>query len=383
MKAIIKKKSEAAKLTKKKSNEVRDFVESSCQMDLAFVTRKVSLDKVVSTGSTLLDLAISGKRIRGGGIPGGVLMEVFGRSQAGKTAVLAEIMASVQARGGEADVEDPEARLDQEYSRIYGMEIDKDHYCRPDTVEEIFENAQSWKPKNPKVINARGTDSIAALSTELEMSPKGDKMGMKRGKEFSAGFRKTARIIANNNWLWVLTNQVRQGDYGETTPGGMATAFYASIRVRLRHKEDIVKAIKLSDDNEEGAELSKKEKKEKTAKNEFKKVIGIMSEAFVVKSVDDPFRTAPIYILFGYGIDDIRGNLQYIKDMTNASVYVCPDGKTYKSLNMAISYFHYKDENGQLVEKRELVDALKEQTIDLWEAIEARFNLNRPAKRRE
>ena len=65
-------------LIKKKSEEVQDAVNSPADNDLAFVTRKINMEQVLSTGSTLLDLAISGKRVRGGGVPGGVLMEIFG-----------------------------------------------------------------------------------------------------------------------------------------------------------------------------------------------------------------------------------------------------------------------------------------------------------------
>jgi RecA/RadA recombinase len=347
------------------AEEVQQAVASSNDNDLSFITRKINVDSVVSTGSTLLDLAISGKRRRGGGVPGGILMEVYGRSQSGKTAVLAEILASVQSKGGTISLEDPEARLDEEYSRIYGLEFDKRFYSRPDTVEQIFSSALSWKPKNPDVINARGTDSLAALSTELELGPKGDKMGMRRGKEFSTGFRKTCRMITNNNWLWVCTNQVRQGDYGETTPGGMAVAFYSSVRIRLRQKEEIKKEITLGS-------LSDTDGKEKKSGVKVSKIIGIESEAYVAKSIDDPYRTAPLYIIFGYGIDDIRANLQYIKDMTNSTTYTCPDSKTYVAMEQAIRW----------VEKQDLADQLRENTIDLWESIEAKFNQNRKIKER-
>ena len=353
--------------------EIKATVESPTDNDLAFVTRKISVDSVVSTGSTLLDLAISGKRRRGGGIPGGVLMEIFGRSQSGKTAVMAEILASVQSHGGETDVEDPEGRLDEEYNRVYGVTIGNNYsYSRPDTVEEIMANALGWKPKNSNVINARGTDSVAALTTDLEMSPKGDKMGMRRAKEFSAGFRKTARKIANNNWLWICTNQVRQGDYGETTPGGNALAFYASIRIRLQQIKKIDKTLKFKSGGEVEEVEEASDKKDKKGGVEVSKIIGIESEATVIKSIDDPYRTAPLYIIFGYGIDDVRGNLQYIKDMTNSSTYKCPDGKTYSILNMAIQY----------IEREKLQNDLKEQTIDLWEQIESKFNQNRPKKER-
>jgi RecA/RadA recombinase len=356
-------------IIKKKVQEIKEAIESPVDNDLSFISRTINVDLVVSTGSTLLDLSISGKRVRGGGLPGGVLVEIFGRSQSGKTAILSEILASVQSHGGETEIEDPEGRVDAEYTRVFGVNIkEKYSYSRPDTVDQIFANAQAWKPENPNVINARGTDSLAALTTDLEMGPKGDKMGMRRGKEFSAGFRKTARLIANNNWLWVCTNQVRQGDYGETTPGGMATGFYASVRIQLRQQEKIEKSITL--EKEKTGSEEKKEKKDKKSGVEVTKVIGILTEATVIKSIDDPYRVAPIYIIFGYGVDDIRGNLQYCKDMTNNTTYSCPDGRTFVSINMAIQ--HIENEN--------LEKVLKERTIDLWEEIEKKFEAKRNPK---
>jgi len=341
------------KLIKRKAEEVVENLESAPEDELSFIVRKITLDSVVSTGSTLLDLAISGKRRRGGGIPGGIVVEIFGPSGAGKTAILAELCASAQSLKGNVKFLDPEARLDKEYSRIYQMELAKEDYEMPNTVEEVFDIVRSWQPETPDKINILGCDSLAALSTELEMT-KGDKMGMKRAKDFSAGLRKTARLINVNNWIMACTNQVRQGDYGETTPGGLAIAFYASLRLRTQQKELIKKEIVLK-------------------KKKLEKIIGIESSVFVKKSsVDDPYRTAPIYIIFGYGIDDIRANLQYIKDINETTTYICPDGKPYQSLNMAI----------QWVEKENLELALKEQTIDLWETVEKKFMVTRKPKLR-
>ncbi|MFA5394390.1 MAG: hypothetical protein WC346_00040 [Methanogenium sp.] len=335
-------------------DSVKEAVDSDNDSDLSFVTRKVNMDLVVSTGSTLLDLAISGKRRRGGGIPGGILMEIFGGEGAGKTAILAEILAHVQKKGGEAKFLDPEARLDKEYARIYEMELNAKDYSRPDTVEEIFKMIKDWDPKDNSKINGIGTDSLAALSTELEMD-KGDKMGMKRAKEFSTGFRQIARTITNNNWLLACTNQIRQGDYGEVTPGGKAIAFYSSLRLRVRQQRliDVDKTL------ESGVKVTK--------------AIGIHSEVYVKKStLDDPYRSCDIFIVFGYGIDDIRGNLQYLKDMTKSSKYICPDGQGYQALSMAIQH----------IEKCNLEKDLKENTIDMWEEIEAKFDTHRKKKER-
>lgn len=345
---------------------------------------KISFDNVVSTGSTLLDLAISGGRMKEGGIPGGIFVELYGAEGSGKTALLAEICASAQARGGDKAFLDPEGRLDQEYSRIYGMSLEEKNYEQPDTVEEIFDFVSSWDPKptTPGAINFLGTDSLAALSTDLEME-KGDKMGMRRAKEFSEGLRKNARIIKKKNILMACSNQVRDGDYGETTPGGRAIRFYASLRIRLKQLEIIEEKARLKFGEEgeeestaEEAPISRREKlKKEKAKNkrEISKPIGIITECYVKKSsVDDPYRSCKIYIIFGYGIDDIRGNLAYIKEITNASMYVCPDGKSYQSLKQAVLH----------VESEHLEQALKSQTIELWNQIEEMFKTNRRRKER-
>jgi recombination protein RecA len=321
--------------------------------DYAFATRKIGVDLLVSSGSTLLDLAISGKRRRGGGIPGGMLMEMFGGEGSGKTALLAEICASAQSKDGEVRFLDPEARLDKEYSRIYEMNLKAQDYFRPETVSEVFDRIKDFKPKNTNVINVIGTDSLAALSTELEME-KGDKMGMKRAKEFSEGFRKLARTIASKNMLLACTNQTRQGEYGDVTPGGRAVAFYSSLRLRTTQK---------------GLVYVEKDFQGK----KVKKAIGIESNIFVKKStIDDPYRECLIYIIFGYGIDDIRGNLQYMKDMRGETKYICPGEKSYVSMAKAIEY----------VEKEGLEEQLRTQTIDLWEEVEHKFDQNRKKKKR-
>ncbi len=323
-------------------------------------SKKVKVKKVISTGSTLLDLAISGNRIRGGGVPGGIIMEVFGPPGAGKTAILAELCASAQFKKGDVKFLDPEGRLDQEYCRIYGMNIPKENYKRPDTVTEMFDLIRKWKPKADKSINVIAADSLAALSTELELGEKGDKMGMRRGKEFSEGLRKTCRLIANNNWLIACSNQLRESQYGEVTPGGKGIPFYSSLRIRIQEIDKI--------------RLSKKivEKKEERKEVKVGKVIGIESHCIIKKStVDDPYREAPIYIVFGYGIDDIRGNLQYLKDMTGKITYNCVN-KFYARMNDAIKY----------IEDNDLQDELKEKVIDLWEEIEGKFLISRKSKSR-
>ncbi|KKK50138.1 hypothetical protein LCGC14_3128010, partial [marine sediment metagenome] len=287
-------------------------------------------------------------------VPGGIIMEVFGPPGSGKTAVLAELCASAQAKKGDVKFLDPEGRLDQEYCRIYGMNIPKENYKRPDTVTEMMDLIYNWKPKSNDNINVIATDSIAALSTDLELGSE-DKMGMRRAKEFSQGLRKTCRLIANNNWLIVCSNQLRESTFGEVTPGGKAVPYYSSLRIRVQEKEPVTLTRKIGSKN-----------------REIKKSIGILSSCFIKKStVDDPYREAPIYIIFGYGIDDIRGNLQYLKDMVGETTYDCVS-KNYARMNDAIRYIEDNDLQGEL----------KEKVIDLWEEIEDKFLINRKSKER-
>jgi len=312
---------------------------------------------VVSTGSTLLDLAISGGRIRGGGIPVGILLEIYGPSQVGKTALLAEICADAQAKGGNVKFLDPEGRLDREYSRIYGMELDKKNYHVPDTVNEVFTHILKWKPDTPKEnsVNVIATDSLAALSSELEMGDTGDKMGMKIAKDFSQGLRKTCRLIKRNNFIIACSNQIRGGTSGETTSGGKGIPFYASLRIRIGPPAQ-----------------NKYLTKTKTIHGvEHKKIFGIQSHCVVKKTVDDPYRTANVYIVFGVGIDDIRANLAYLKQMTKADKYIAVD-KEFGRMDTAIKYI--EDNNLEL--------ELKDQVIDLWEEIENEFKVDRKPKRR-
>ena len=330
--------------------------------DLDITPYEGNTEMMISTGSTTLDLAISGLRVHGGGIPGGILIEIFGPSGAGKTALLSEILAYVQARGGETMILDPEARMDKRYAEIYGVTINKDNYYRPDTVTDVFNLIEGFKPDDSSALHAIGTDSLAALSSELEMSPKGDKMGMKIAKDFSQGLRKTCRVIANNNWIIPCTNQVRGGGgAGETTPGGRGVEFYASLRIRIgppAANKFLTRSTSFKADPEQ----------EKGVDQE--KTYGIKSICTVKKSsVDEPYRTADVYIIFGHGIDDIRGNLQYCKDVEGATRYDCST-KPFQVMERGISW----------VEEHELEDWLKEKTIDLWERIQQQ--LHNPRKRK-
>lgn len=317
---------------------------------------------MISTGSTLLDLAISGGRVRGGGIPGGILVEIFGPSGCGKTVMLCEIAGDVQRKSGEVMFRDPEARLNKLFASIFDLQVDSIDYDTPDTVTEVFDAVRKWKPTKvgKNIVNGIFTDSLAALSTDMEMEKEeGDKMGMRRAKEFSEGLRKICRLLTANNLLMVCSNQVRTntdaGTYGPktTTPGGVAIGFYSSLRLQARNPEKI-------------------KVKKTVAGKEVTRVIGVETTFEVFKSsIDKPYRSAPVTILFDYGIDDIRANLQFIKDFTKNTVYCLGERKLSNKLEDAIA----------MVEgDPALVHELKEEVIDLWESIEMKFDSKRQPK---
>jgi recombination protein RecA len=287
-------------------------------------------------------------------------VEIFGPSGSGKTVLLSEIAGAVQRQGGEAVYYDPEARLDTPFAQMLGLKIEKDkNYFRPNTVPEIFDPIKKWKPDNPEVINGIFADSLAALSTAMEMGEDGDPYGTRRAKEFSEGLRKTCRIIKDENYLMVCSNQIRDviGAVGfqekTATPGGKAWSFYTTLRLT--------------------ANVTKKLKVDKTfEKKEVSKIIGIRTEVKVYKStVWEPYHTAPVTIIFDYGVDDIRENLQFIKDYSKHSVYTLGGEGLDKSLNESI----------KIIEEDGLENQLKEEVIDLWETIEKQFKVERKPKR--
>jgi recombination protein RecA len=316
-------------------------------------------ETMISTGSTLLDLAISGTRKRGGGIPGGVMVEIFGPESSGKTVLLCEIGGAIQRKGGSLLFNDPEARLNKQFAEIFDIDMAEATLENSDTVKDMFLKMEKWKPETTNKINGILIDSLAALSTNMEMdNDEGDKMGMRRAKELSEGWRKFARRISNENYIVVASNQLRVKTdavaFGEqfTTPGGKATAYYASIRLKVNKPSKIKK------------EINFKGKKIKTT-------TGVDTEIEVYKSsVDKPFRTANVIIDFNYGIDDIRANLQFLKSYSNDTIY--STGKTIldRSLEKSI----------EMVESDNLETELKNNVIDLWMDIQEKFESNRKKK---
>lgn len=321
------------------------------------VKKETDFGPIIHTGSTLLDLAISGGVIKGGGIRGGIFLEAFGPAGSGKTVLLASLAGDVQRQGGDTMFADPEARINAPFSKMFGFNLNESGYHKPNTVTELFKLARNWEANGKKgAVNGIFADSLAALSTDMEMdNDDGDKMGMRRAKEFSEQLRKFCRILAAENHLMACSNQIRvnpdAGPYGQkfTTPGGKAVEFYASLRLRFHSPDKIVDKLKIKG-------------------KEVKKVIGTEVMVEVVKSsIDKPHRTAPVCIIFDYGIDDVRANLQYVKSFSGQSVYTCCGEKLGQSLKDSIA----------MIEQNEWENELREEVIEIWESIEKKFDSNR------
>lgn len=317
---------------------------------------------IISTGSTLLDLAISGGRIRGGGIPTGIMVVGYGPSSTGKTIMACEFAGDVQRKGGKISYKDSEGRLNKEFAEIFDLNINEINYSQPEVIPDAFKDLFNPKKKDDsKVLHAYIVDSLAALSTTLEMeNEEGDKMGGRRAKEFSMYLRKSKLAIAKANTILFCTNQIRENMDGgawarkDVNPGGKAIEFYSSLILRFTKFQKIKKQI--------------------TVKGEkVKRAIGINGIIEVDKSsIWKPHREAPITILFDYGIDDIRENLEFCKKYSDSDDYFVGGTMLGKKINKAI----------ETVEDSGLESKLKEQTIDLWEEIESKFEEKRKPKKR-
>ena len=110
------------------------------------------INTVISTGSTLLDLEIMGSRIRGGGIPGGIMVEIYGPNSAGKTVLMSEIAGGIQRQNGKVRFYDAEVRLSKSFAGIFGFNVDDCTFGVPERVQDVFKPLMTWQPDGPPCI---------------------------------------------------------------------------------------------------------------------------------------------------------------------------------------------------------------------------------------
>ncbi len=192
--------------------------------------------EAISTGSMTLDMALGI-----GGVPRGRIVEIYGPESSGKTTVALHIIAEAQKLGGEVAFIDVEHALDPVYASQLGVDIDQMLVSQPDSGEQALEIAEALVRSG--AIDCIVLDSVAAMVTKAEIDGEmGDTHVGQLARLMSQAMRKLTSVIAKSNCVAVFINQVREKIgviYGnpETTPGGRALKFYASVRIEVRKGE--------------------------------------------------------------------------------------------------------------------------------------------------
>lgn len=259
---------------------------------------RVKID-AISTGSFSLDRALGV-----GGFPKGRIVEIYGPESSGKSTLALSIIAQAQKLGGEVVFVDAEHALDLLYAQEIGVNLDTMAISQPESGEEALNIVETFvKSKSPAVIVI---DSVSALTPRAEID---GEMGAQfiglQARMMSQAMRKLTAITAKSKTIIVFINQIRMNaashGYGnpETTSGGRALRFYASVRVDVRRRAQIKKG---------------------------EETVGIRVKAKIVKNkVAPPFKIAEFDIMYGEGIS-------YESDVLNVALaekVVTKSGSTY------------------------------------------------------
>ena len=324
----------AENLNKKigKDNRVAYFLDGSD-------STPTDIKEFISTGSSILDLAISNRP--NGGIAVGRITEINGLESSGKSLIGTHILAETQKKGGLAVYIDTETSVSREWLETIGIDVQNLLYLHVETVEDIFECIENIITKIRESDRDRLVtilvDSLAAASTKVEMEADFDKDGWATAKAIviSKAMRKITQMVGRERVALVFTNQLRQKlgvMFGDpwTTSGGKALPFHSSTRIRLKNMGQI--------------------------KDTKKNTLGMKARAQIIKNrLGPPLRHADFNLYFDSGIDDKGSWLQVLKDhklvkVAGAWYTIQYEGEDIK--------FQSKDFKSVLEEKPELEEYL-------------------------
>ena len=274
------------------------------------------LDGWVSTGSPMLDLAISNRP--DGGLPVGRITEITGLEGSGKSLLAAHAIADTQKKGGLGVYIDTENACNTEFLEAIGIDIQKMLYVPLESVEDIFEAIdsiiESVRGSDKKKLVTIVVDSVAGASTKVELSADYDQAGYATQKAIiiSKAMRKVTNLIGRERISLIFTNQLRTRlgvSFGDpwTTSGGKAIAFHSSCRLRLKQMGQLKSKIGGVD-----------------------QVVGIKTRAQVIMNrMGPPLRSVDYDIYFDRGIDNYGSWLQMMK--------------TYKLVSQSGAWYTYVD----------------------------------------
>ena len=315
--------------------------------------------ETVPTGSISLDIALGL-----GGVPKGRIVEVYGPESSGKTTVALHMVAEVQKRGGIAGFIDAEHALDPVYARNIGVDIDNLYISQPDNGEQALEITETMVRSG--AVDIVIVDSVAALVPKAEIDGEmGDSHVGLQARLMSQALRKLTAVISKSNCIVIFINQLREKVgvmFGnpETTTGGRALKFYASVRLDVRRIETL----------KQGGEVTGNRVRVKVVKNK----------------IAPPFKEAEFDIMFGKGISkegdvlDLAVGIDLVKKSgawyayegekigqgrENAKAYLTSHPEVMEELDRKVRQHYHLIEGEEEVKESDLKLTPKEEQMEL------------------